>query len=64
MRERREYLYPDHDTPSTYIEFATVNASDPSKASFIKVRKGFVDSAPFTFPYSQGGSYPNGTGFS
>jgi phosphodiesterase/alkaline phosphatase D-like protein len=47
------------DTSTTYFEFSTVNASDPSKASFIKVRKGFVvDSAPFPYPYSQGGSYP------
>jgi hypothetical protein len=47
------------DTPTTYFEFSTLNASDPSKASFIKVRKGFVvDSAPFPHPYSQGGTYP------
>ena len=47
------------DTPTTYFEFSTVNASDPSKGSFIKVRKGVVvDSAPFPFPYSQGGTYP------
>jgi hypothetical protein len=47
------------DTSTTYFEFSTVNASDPSKASFIKVRKGFVvDSVPFPYPYSQGGSYP------
>jgi hypothetical protein len=47
------------DTPTTYFEFSTINASDPSKASFIKVRKGFVvDSAPFPYPYAQGGMYP------
>jgi hypothetical protein len=47
------------DTPTTYFEFSTFNASDPSKVSFIKVRKGFVvDSVPFPFPYSQGGAYP------
>ena len=47
------------DTPTTYFEFSTLNASDPSKASFLKVRKGFVvDSAPFPYPYSQGGTYP------
>ena len=47
------------DTPTTYFEFSTFDASDPSKASFMKVRKGFVvDSAPFPYPYSQGGTYP------
>ena len=47
------------DTPTTYFEFSTVNPSDPSKGSFIKVRKGVVvDSVPFPFPYSQGGTYP------
>ena len=46
------------DTPTTYFEFSTVNPSDPSKGSFIKVRKGLVvDSVPFPFPYSQGGTY-------
>ena len=47
------------DTPTTYFEFSTFNASDPSKASFIKVRKGFVvDSVPFPNPYAQGVMYP------
>ena len=47
------------DTPTTYFEFSTVSASDPSKGSFIKVRKDVVvDSAPFPFPYSQDGTYP------
>jgi len=43
------------DTPTTYFEFST----DPSRAWFIKVRKGFVvDSASFPYTYSQGGTYP------
>ena len=47
------------DTPTTYFEFSTLNASDPSTATFTKVRKGFVvDSVPFPFPYSQRGTYP------
>ena len=46
------------DTPTTYFEFSTVNASDPSRAWFIKVRKGIVvDSASFPYTYSQGGTY-------
>ncbi|MEW6720957.1 MAG: hypothetical protein AB1346_10955 [Thermodesulfobacteriota bacterium] len=46
------------DTPTTYFEFSTRSASDPTRGSFIKVRRGVVvDSAEFTHPYSQGGSY-------
>ena len=42
------------DTPTTYFEFST----DPSRAWFIKVRKGIVvDSASFPYTYSQGGTY-------
>ena len=42
------------DTPTTYFEFST----DPSRAWFIKIRKGIVvDSASFPYTYSQGGTY-------